>query len=157
MWRLCHLLIRHVMAHYFAQKVRAYLVFSEAVEIDETKIGAQFYKAVTKCAEFRWVFGLICRKSRVPVMYFVNNRKMRALHSIIKTHVIPGAVVFSDDASQYTIKHGGRSQLCDLGYYHFWVNHSREYVNEKFPFITTCNIERNWCNMKRHSSGVSRV
>jgi hypothetical protein len=82
---------------------------------------------------------------------------MRALHSIIKTHVNPGSVVFSDDASQYTIKHGGRSQLCDLGYYHFWVNHSREYVNDKFPFITTCNIERNWCNMKRQATGVARV
>ena len=62
---------RHVTAYYYSKKIRPYLRYTEAVEIDETKIGAQIYKAATKCDEFRWVFGMICRKSRLSAMYFV--------------------------------------------------------------------------------------
>ena len=100
---------RHVTAYYYSKKIRPYLRYTEAVEIDETKIGAQIYKAATKCDEFRWVFGMICRKSRLSAMYFVSNRKASNLHRLIKKHCTPGVIVYSDDAAMYTVKHGGRS------------------------------------------------
>lgn len=100
---------------------------------------------------------MICRKSRLSAMYFVQNRKADNLHKLIKKHCVPGVIMYSDDAAMYTVKHGGRSQLCEQGYYHFWVNHSHQYTNDKFTFIQTGTIENSWARMKRQAYGIARV
>ena len=43
--------------------------FSDAVEIDETKVGSMFFKYEGR--DFKWVFGFCDRKSKITVMYFV--------------------------------------------------------------------------------------
>lgn len=54
----------------------------------------------------------------------------------------------------YTNAHGAESHLTGLGYYHFWVNHTYQYANDKFPFISTFNVELSWSNMKTSSQGI---
>jgi hypothetical protein len=74
--------------------------FADAVEIDETKVGSMFFKYEGR--DFKWVFGFCDRKSKITVMYFVQNRKKPLLHGIIKKHCHLGCTIFSDSASIYT-------------------------------------------------------
>lgn len=38
----------------------------------------------TKCDDFRWVFGMFCRKTKITIIDFVFNRKRETLFKKIK-------------------------------------------------------------------------
>jgi O-methyltransferase involved in polyketide biosynthesis len=84
---------------------------------------------------------LICRKTKISVMYYVKNRKQHTLFELIKQHCQCGSVLFSDAASVYTGGYGRNSYLSQYGYYHYWINHTEQYVHDKFSFVTTGSIE----------------
>jgi hypothetical protein len=45
-----------------------------------------------------------------------------------------------------------RSKLCELGFFHYWTNHSAyEYIHRKFPFVTSINIEGLWGRLKKNN------
>jgi hypothetical protein len=114
-------------------------------------------KSVGNCANFRWVFGLIDPKSMFTSLYFCTNRKSENLYEYIKNHCVPGSCVYSDSAAQYTVVHGRKSALAKFGYYHFWVNHSDRYTDDKFTFINTSKIELTWLGLKRYARGIGIV
>ena len=92
---------------------------------------------------------MLCRDTKFVIMDYVYNRKAYNLKSIIKQYIKEGSIVFSDDAAMYTENKGVRSHLCKMGFVHYWINHTMEYVNPKYPFVKTSSIERNWCSLKR--------
>ena len=149
-------LLRRVTAHFYSKKIKPWFKFYNCVEVDETKVGAQLFKAAGKCDDFKWVFGIIDRHSKISMMYHVHNRKRHSLIGIIKKHCAPGSVIFSDQASVYTAGNGFMSKLSPLGYYHFWINHSATYVDKNFPFVHTSSIETSWTQVKRGAAGLSR-
>ena len=68
---------------------------------------------------------------------------------MIKKHLVAGSICYTDQAGAYTTGFGHRSHLAELGYYHFWVNHSHQYVERRFPFVYTGTIETTWNYMKK--------
>ena len=44
---------------------------------------------------------MICRKTKIAVMYYVTDRGTENLHPLIKKHVQPGTVMFSDEHGSY--------------------------------------------------------
>ena len=56
-------------------------------------------------------------------------------------------MIITDEGIQY-MKNRAKSYLTTQGYYHFWVNHSLEYVHKKFPFVVSSQIERQWYHLK---------
>jgi hypothetical protein len=89
---------KSVLAHYFTKMIKPYLMYDKTVvEMDETKVGGMIYKSAGRCDEFKWVFGMICRKAKIPLLYFVKNTRGKSIiHSLIKSKIKPGCVVLSD-------------------------------------------------------------
>jgi hypothetical protein len=76
------------------------------------------------------------------------------LSEFFKPHIENGAVVLSDCHPSYVKLKGAESKLAQYGWYHFWINHSERFVHEKFSFIHTNNIERNWRALKSSISYI---
>ena len=77
--------------------------------------------------------------------------------SIILKYVKPGSVIISDKFSSYVNLKKEESHLDDFGYYHFWVNHSVEFVDKHQPFIHTNGIERSWRAVRNQISSIKRT
>jgi hypothetical protein len=92
-------LIRKICSYYYQKRIKPFLKYYNIAEIDETKVGTEIAKKVGNADQFRWVFGMICRRTKLSSLYFVKNRKIERLHELIKAHCMPGAAVFSDSAS----------------------------------------------------------
>jgi hypothetical protein len=74
------------LAHYFGKRIKPYLIYDGPIEVDETKVGAVNYLSATVRDEFRWVFGIICRRTKIPVSYYVTKRSRENIFGIIKQH-----------------------------------------------------------------------
>lgn len=101
----------------------------------------------------RWMFGLLCRHTNLAIIYSIGNKRMETLSEILKAHVDPGQMIFSDSHMSY-VKGGNASHLAKHGWYHFWTNHSIRMIHEKFPFNHTLNIEHTWSQIKRHCYNI---
>lgn len=73
---------------------------------------------------------------------------------MIKSHLNPGGVLFSDMHSMYTHMAQSKSQLSRYAIYHMWTNHSETMVHYKFRFLHTLNIEREWLHLKRKFANI---
>ena len=75
-------------------------------------------------------------------VYFkvVEDRTATTLLEIIKFHVLPGSIVVVDGWLGY-------NGLTDMGYQHYTVNHSKEFVNHDTGFHTN-HIEGTWSSLK---------
>ena len=91
--------------------------------------------------QLRWVFGLLCRQSRIPIMYYVKEKSHESLIKIMKKHTLPGTVIFSDTHASYVNVARSTSRLAKYGWYHYWICHVSRYVHEKFGFVHTSGIE----------------
>ena len=149
-YRTYNKVIRAVKSHWIETRVKPFLKYTDCVDIDETKIGEAFYRYTGE--EFTWVWGIRERKSRIPLLYWIKDRKKHRLYDLIKKHCTPGYAVFTDQAICYT--HNSVSKLAYFGYYHFWINHSETYVNQQFRFVTTQGIEQFWGRLKRDAVGI---
>lgn len=126
-----------------------------AVEIDETKFGAEIYKQQGHCDEFKWIFGMICRKTKVMILDYVLNKKSHNLKALIKRYVLEGTILYSDDAAMYTERKGVRSHLCEMGYFHFWVNHTKEVrlISYLFSFSTQTRNFHSYALLRLNTHG----
>lgn len=67
---------RKCCAHYFDTRIRPYLILPGPVDIDETQVGAKrFWMFTNRWPECRWIFGLCCWYSKIPVLYHIPDKK----------------------------------------------------------------------------------
>jgi len=144
-----HKVIRRAQSLYIQERVLPYLQLPGPVEIDETCISRRVRNNIGCFPKLRWVFGMFCRTTKMAVMYYIPFKKSYPLMNLVKKHVPPGSTVFSDAAASYVNLHRPASHLNRYGWYHFWINHSDNYVHEKLPFVCTSKIESTWGQMKQ--------
>ena len=72
-------------------------------------------------------------------------------------NVRPGSIVISDKFSSYLNLKKEESSIDPYEYYHFWVNHSKEFVNRYQSFIHTNGIERSWRCVRNQISSIKRT
>lgn len=97
---------------------------------------------------------MFCRKSRIPVIYYIKDKTHNNLVSLLKRHTVPGAVVFSDSHSSYVNSSASSSKLTPYGFFHYWICHHSRFVHEKYGFVHTSGIEMVWNGMKKTSLGL---
>lgn len=131
------LLFRKALDHYFRKRVLPYLKLPGPVEIDETRIGRKRFMHFGTFPKLRWAFGLFCRTTQIPILFYIKNKTHFTLSMHVKNYVEKGATLFSDEHPSYVNLSASKSKLTRLGYFHFWVNHSAQYVHYKFPFNCT--------------------
>jgi hypothetical protein len=81
----------------------------------------------------RWVFGAMERGSKKCFVMEVENRDARTLLPIIKSHILPGTRIISDDWAVYK----DLSILYDGIYSHDVVIHYQNFVNPEFHDVHT--------------------
>jgi hypothetical protein len=70
------------------------------------------------------MFGMYCWETKIPILYYIKKRSIQILHPLLKGHLEPGSIVYSDEHASYMCTMNMRSRLSYLGYYHFFINHS---------------------------------
>ena len=104
--------------------------------------------------KLRWVVGMLCRRTGIPLFYYIPDRKHPTLSALFKPHVEDGSVVLSDCHPSYVRPRSATSRLDQYGWYHFWINHSERFVHDKFSFVHTNNVERHWRALKSSISYI---
>lgn len=95
------------------------------VEIDETKLGKRKYNRGHMVEGVWCVVGVERTESKRKFVCDVENRNADTLKQIIKDNVIPESIIYTDGWKGY-------KKACeDLGFAHFTVNHSKEFVNKE--------------------------
>ena len=145
---------RHALAFYWTAFVKPYLRLPGVVEIDETLASAKCFTALLSYPMHRWVFGMYCRQTKIPIIYHVKSRGFWNIHPLIKQHVEPGSIVISDEMQTYVNFQSSKSVLAKFGFYHFWIVHSNRYSHEKFPFVYTSSIESLWGHLKNQNQNM---
>ena len=133
---------------FWRKKIIPYIKLPGPVEIDETLISCKRWNPFGKMPKLKWAFGLICRQTRIPIIFYIRNKSHWTLGQIIKHYTTPGTSILSDCHSSYITLSAGRSKLSQYGLFHFWINHSEFYVHTKFPFVQTGKIETCWRMLK---------
>lgn len=106
------------------------------VEIDESLFTRRKY-AVGRVFPQQWVFGGICRETGECFMFTVPDRTAATLMPIIRTNILPGTTVLSDQWRAYN----GIGTV--PGFTHQTVNHSLNFVDPNSG-ANTQRIERSW-------------
>lgn len=127
------------------------------VEMDETYIGKRRYSLTDPFPTVRWVYGMHCRQTKLSILRFIKDKVHTTLAPIIKAHIDPGTVVMSDMHSLYVNIQSNESKLSPYGYYHMWVNHSETMVHDKYRFLHTMNMEKEWNRFKSGTPGMCIV
>jgi hypothetical protein len=83
----------------------------------------------------KWCFGLFCWESGIPIVYQIENKSHEYLVNLMKKHMRAGQIMLSDHHSSYVTMRSSKSNLTKYGWFHFWINHSADYVHEKFTFV----------------------
>jgi transposase-like protein len=155
-WRIFHLIRNELM-------VQTDEPFSGKVEMDEMFVGGKPRQADAaawstlplaqkKAAARAWahkhhtpVFGMVERQGRVAA-HVVPSTRARTLMPMVKTRLLPEAVIYTDEATIYT------KSLPFLGYQHKRVHHqARVYVEGD---AHTQTIEGFWSLVKRGIGGT---
>lgn len=61
--------------------------------------------------QLRWVFGILDRRTRIPIMYFIKDKSHKNIVDLIKRHTVPGCIVFSDSHASYVHLPKSQSKL----------------------------------------------
>lgn len=110
------------------------------VEIDECYLVKRKYHLghlVREC----WILGIHDYTTNLSCFIHVLDRTKRTLNEKIQQHVLIGSTIFTD-------QHGGYNDLNNLGYNHFTVNHTTNFVNP-INGATTNHIESKWQKLKQ--------
>ena len=75
-------LFRSSVALYWKTKIKPYLQLPGLVEMDETLVTRKFAVNLNY-PQHKWVFGMLCRKTRLLMLWHVKNRQKETLHPII--------------------------------------------------------------------------
>ena len=126
------------------------------VEVDECHVGARIRGAHGRPpAPGKVVFGISCRTTGITLLFPIQDKTKETLLPIILEHVKEGSEIISDKFSTYVTRNG-RSHLNEIGYEHYFINHSLHFVDPIQPSIHTNNIERAWRSFKNSISHVKR-
>jgi transposase-like protein len=118
--------------------------FGRKVEMDETYYGSRTEGTRGRGTKKTPVVGMVQRKGEVRA-YVAADVKQDTLRGLIKEHVLPRTMVFTDDFKSY-------NGLDARGYTHRRINHSEKvYVNGD---VHTNTIEGFWSLIKRGIGGV---
>jgi transposase-like protein len=118
--------------------------FNRRVEMDETYYGSRSEGTRGRGTKKTPVVGMVQRKGQVRA-FVAADVKADTLRGLIKEHVLPNSVVFTDDFKSY-------NGLGARGYTHRRVNHSEKvYVNGE---VHTNTIEGFWFLIKSGIRGV---
>jgi hypothetical protein len=117
--------------------------------MDETLICRKKWVPYGSLPKLRWAFGLIDRDTKIPIVFYIEDKTHWRLAQITKRHAAPGSIIFTDAHSSYVNLVGQKSKFSPYGFYHFWVNHSEFYIHTKFPFCCTNRIEHCWLQLKK--------
>ena len=98
-----------------------------------------------------------CRETGEIRLFYVQNRKKKTLLPIIARNVNLGSTIISDKFASYLNIRKDESYLDQNGFYHFWVNHSKQFVDSYQPFIHTNGIERSWRSLRNQISSIKRT
>ena len=148
------LLLRKSYALYMKKMVLPFIKLPGPVEIDETLISRKRWSPFGKLPKLRWAFGLYCRQTKIPLIFYIKKKTNWVLTHLMKMFVPAGGTILSDCHSGYISWGSGKSHLSKHGWYHFWINHSEFYVHEKYPFVCTGRIENTWRMMKQSFSNI---
>lgn len=132
--------IRESISNYFLKNPQR-LGTNHPVQIDESLFGGRckYHRGDHHIHKKSWVFGMVEEETRLCVYWAVDDRKRNTLTNIIKDHIVPGAIVKSDEWSAY-------ASLGQEGYQHLTVNHSLNFVSVEG--IHTQLIESTWAQIK---------
>ena len=118
--------------------------FGRKVEMDETYYGSRSEGKRGRGTDKTPVVGMVQRKGQVRA-FVAADVKSDTLRGLIKEHVLPRTMVFTDDFKSY-------NGLGARGYTHQRINHSEKvYVNGD---VHTNTIEGFWSLIKRGIGGV---
>ena len=136
-------------SYYYKRKVKPYLKFNSVVECDETFLGGNNFRILTKHPQSRWLFGLFDRASKITIMKYLKEKNTNQILPFLKAHMPPGVILISDMHSIYVKLGQNKSRLTQFGWYHMWANHSEMFIHNKYPFVHSMGIERRWGDLKR--------
>lgn len=118
------------------------------VEIDETVLVRRKYNR-GRVVKTIWLFGGIERETKknflIPLTTECGENERRdasTLIPLIIRHIRQGSIIYSDSWGAY-------NSLANIGYTHFKINHSENFVDPQNPSVHTQNIERLWGIVKR--------
>jgi transposase-like protein len=113
------------------------------VEIDETHLGErQYHRGRHLASESIWLFGGICRETKMGFVVRVIRRDRATLWPLIQKYVSAESVIVTDSARVYSGCEG-------LGYSaHHSVCHKRHFVCPSNREVHTNTIERQWRSVK---------
>lgn len=117
-------IFRKAYSHYAQEMVLPYLTLPGGIEIDESKVNHKRFQCLGNYITVRWMFGMYCRKTRICIAYCIRDKSMNHIIPIMKRHVPPGGIVYSDSHMSYCNLMTGISKLSQFGWYHMWTNHS---------------------------------
>ncbi|RWS00903.1 hypothetical protein B4U79_10846 [Dinothrombium tinctorium] len=108
------------------------------VEIKESHVRCRKYDVGRVLrSQSVWVLGDICKQTRECFVVPVQRRDAATLVSLIQQYVKPG------------------SEICAvMGYTHYTVNHSSNFVNPANPNVHTQNVENMWKRLKKHCQKI---
>lgn len=109
------------------------------VQVDESKFSKRKYN-VGRLVRSCWVVGGI---DDFGETFFVEvfARSTEIIDSIFNEYVLPGSIIFTDGWKGY-------GNLNSMGYFHYTVNHSKNFVNP-VTGVHTQRIENLWCCVKK--------
>jgi len=65
---------RKASHHYMTTQIFPHLILPGPVEIDETRVGQKRFSYTNRFPQVRWVFGLLCRRTRLFIGQFIKDK-----------------------------------------------------------------------------------
>lgn len=129
------------------------------VEIDESFYHANTFKRSSAVRRYgrdprrtgEVLFGALERRTGLVKVYHVATAGERILTPVIRQHVRPVSMIYSDSARAY-------DKLPNWGYHHMKTNHSRfQWVDKTYPSNYTQTIENFWSTWKPRMKGTYKT
>jgi len=121
-------------------------VLADFVEVDESKISRRKYntgRLLHNERENIWVVGGVCRRTKECFMLVVPNRTANVIDYILETRVETGTILVTDKARVYD------NVPTRVGFDHYSVNHSVQFVSDVNQDIHANTIESKWGALTR--------
>ena len=116
------------MSKYF-QEYFPIFFFQGTNEIDECKLAAKLKGTHGRPpAKGPIIFGIKNRESGIFRLFPIKDKKESTIIPIITDNISKNSIIISDKFSTYVTK-GNRSKIQDKGYNHFFINHSKHFVD----------------------------
>jgi hypothetical protein len=101
------------------------------------------------------VLGFFCRETKNVILYHIEDKSSNSITPLLTQTIAENSIVYTDKNSVYVNNRTNRSKIEDLlNVNHFWVNHTKRFVDLYDKSIHTNNIERTW---RRFRNNIGRI